>query len=75
MISVGAHILVLHAASLGCTILPNQVFGPINGQYENITKLLMTTTRLLNDIQSYQVSPLIHALMKLFIVTLCYRIK
>ncbi|KAL3341116.1 hypothetical protein AABB24_025595 [Solanum stoloniferum] len=54
MISIGAHILVLHAASLGCSILPNQMFGPINGQYENITKLLMTTTRLLNDIQSYQ---------------------
>ncbi|KAH0763500.1 hypothetical protein KY290_019573 [Solanum tuberosum] len=54
MISIGAHILVLHAAALGCSILPNQMFGPINGQYENITKLLMTTTRLLNDIQSYQ---------------------
>ncbi|KAG5574169.1 hypothetical protein H5410_063935 [Solanum commersonii] len=52
MISIGARILVLHAA-LGCSILPNQMFGPINGQYENITKLLMTTTRLLNDIQSY----------------------
>ncbi|KAK6793306.1 hypothetical protein RDI58_006759 [Solanum bulbocastanum] len=54
MTSIGAHILVLHAASRGCSILPNQMFGPINGQYENITKLLMTTTRLLNDIQSYQ---------------------
>lgn len=54
MISIGAHILVLHAASLGCPTLPSEMLGPINGHYENITKLLMATTRLLNDIQSYQ---------------------
>ncbi|MCD7466152.1 hypothetical protein HAX54_002580 [Datura stramonium] len=54
MLSIGAHILVLHAASLGCPTLPSEMLGPINGQYENITKLLMATTRLLNDIQSYQ---------------------
>lgn len=59
MISIGAHILVLHAASLGCPTLPSQILGPINGEYENITKLLMATTRLLNDIQSYQVSSII----------------
>ncbi|CAN4092068.1 unnamed protein product [Withania somnifera] len=54
MISIGAHILVLHAASLGCPTLSSEMLGPINGQYQNITKLLMATTRLLNDIQSYQ---------------------
>ncbi|XP_055828402.1 (E,E)-geranyllinalool synthase [Solanum dulcamara] len=54
MISIGAHILVLHAASLGCPTLPSEMLGPINGQYENISKLLMATARLLNDIQSYQ---------------------
>ncbi|XP_059284899.1 S-linalool synthase-like [Lycium ferocissimum] len=54
MISIGAHILVLHATSLGCPTVPSENLGPINGHYENITKLLMATTRLLNDIQSYQ---------------------
>ncbi|PHT64501.1 hypothetical protein T459_31655 [Capsicum annuum] len=54
MISIGAHILVLHAAALGCPTLPIEMLGPINGKYENITRLLMATTRLLNDIQSYQ---------------------
>ncbi|XP_070012168.1 (E,E)-geranyllinalool synthase isoform X1 [Nicotiana sylvestris] len=54
MISIGAHILVLHAASLENPSLPREKLRPINGQYENITKLLMATTRLLNDIQSYQ---------------------
>ncbi|KAJ8531562.1 hypothetical protein K7X08_026996 [Anisodus acutangulus] len=56
MISIGAHVAVLHAASLGCPSLSSEMLGPINGAYENITKLLMATTRLLNDIQSYQVS-------------------
>nr|AIL54747.1 putative geranyllinalool synthase [Nicotiana benthamiana] len=54
MISIGAHILVLHAASLENPSLPREKLRPINGHYENITKLLMTTTRLLNDIQSHQ---------------------
>ncbi|KAK4340579.1 hypothetical protein RND71_039080 [Anisodus tanguticus] len=54
MISIGAHVAVLHAASLGCPSLSSEMLGPINGAYENITKLLMATTRLLNDIQSYQ---------------------
>ncbi|XP_059283880.1 (E,E)-geranyllinalool synthase [Lycium ferocissimum] len=54
MISIGAHILVLHAASLACPTVPSEKLGPINGHYENITKLLMATTRFLNDIQSYQ---------------------
>nr|AIL54749.1 putative geranyllinalool synthase [Petunia integrifolia subsp. inflata] len=48
--SIAAHAIVLQAASLASPSLPTENLP----NYENITKLLMATTRLLNDIQSYQ---------------------
>lgn len=58
MISIATHILVLTSSCFLNPSLPrNKVKPP---KYENITQSLMATTRLLNDIQSYQVIPLDH---------------
>ncbi|KAK6917508.1 Terpene synthase, N-terminal domain [Dillenia turbinata] len=52
MISIAAHILALTGSSFLNSSLPNEKLW--NDQYHTLTKLLMVTTRLLNDIQSYQ---------------------
>ncbi|KAI8001080.1 (E,E)-geranyllinalool synthase [Camellia lanceoleosa] len=51
-ISIAAHTIVLPASCFLNPKLPNHKLKC--SQYETITKLLMVTTRLLNDIQSYQ---------------------
>ncbi|CAI9783841.1 unnamed protein product [Fraxinus pennsylvanica] len=52
MISISAHALTLPASCLLNPGIPNEKLKP--AEYENITKLLMAITRLLNDTQSYQ---------------------
>ncbi|KAF8391391.1 hypothetical protein HHK36_023695 [Tetracentron sinense] len=52
MNSISAHTIILPALCLMNPSLPNHMMRP--GQYETVTKLLMVSTRLLNDIQSYQ---------------------
>nr|QYL01194.1 terpene synthase 4 [Stevia rebaudiana] len=52
MISIATHILVLTAACFLNPSLPENKLKP--QKYENITQSLMATTRLLNDIQSFQ---------------------
>ncbi|CAO2842677.1 unnamed protein product [Amaranthus hypochondriacus] len=53
-ISIAAHILPLHSSCFmnNPSLNSHQKFNPC--QYEEITQLLMTTCRLLNDIQSYE---------------------
>ncbi|KAF8413939.1 hypothetical protein HHK36_001935 [Tetracentron sinense] len=51
MTSIAVHILVLSASCLMDSTMPN--YTTRDGQYETATKLLMVSTRLLNDIQSY----------------------
>lgn len=55
-ISIAAHILPLHSSCFmnNPSLNSHQKFNPC--QYEEITQLLMTTCRLLNDIQSYEVN-------------------
>ncbi|XP_042496091.1 (E,E)-geranyllinalool synthase [Macadamia integrifolia] len=53
MISVAAHTLVLPAASLMNPALPPKHLIKCN-RYETLTKLLMVSSRLLNDTQSYE---------------------
>lgn len=55
MVSIAADTVLLPAACFLTPRLPTQKMKP--AFYEDATKLLMTCTRLLNDIQSYQVSP------------------
>jgi len=53
MISIAAHTLVLHAS---CTLTPT--ISPLDlnpPQYAEITKFLMISCRLLNDVQDYEV--------------------
>ncbi|XP_058202805.1 (E,E)-geranyllinalool synthase-like [Rhododendron vialii] len=52
MISIASHTIVLPASCFLNPNLPNHKLKP--SQYEPITKSLMTSSRLLNDIQSYQ---------------------
>lgn len=52
MVSIAAHTLVLPASRFLSQKLPVEGFKP--DQYRNITKLLMASTRLVNDTQSYQ---------------------
>ncbi|GLT77211.1 hypothetical protein SLA2020_488190 [Shorea laevis] len=52
MTSVGAHTMVLPTSCLLTPSLPNHKLQP--NKYETLTKLLMLTTRLLNDSQGYQ---------------------
>ncbi|XP_058202818.1 (E,E)-geranyllinalool synthase-like [Rhododendron vialii] len=52
MISIANHTIVLPASCFLNLNLPNHKLKP--SQYEPITKLLMASSRLLNDIQSYQ---------------------
>ncbi|CAA3004762.1 (E,E)-geranyllinalool synthase, partial [Olea europaea subsp. europaea] len=52
MISISAHTLTLPASCLLNPGIPNEKLKP--AEYENITKLLMAITRLLNDTQGYQ---------------------
>lgn len=54
MISIAVDTVLLPAACFLTPSLPTQKMKP--AFYEDATKLLMTTTRLLNDIQSFQVS-------------------
>ncbi|KAJ0808596.1 putative alpha-farnesene synthase [Helianthus annuus] len=52
MISIATHVLVLTSS---CFLNPSLPENKVKPQvYENITQSLMATTRLLNDIQSYQ---------------------
>ncbi|KAL2495085.1 geranyllinalool synthase [Forsythia ovata] len=53
MISIAAHTVVLPASCFLNPGMPNEKLKP--AEYENITKLLMAITRLLNDTRSYQV--------------------
>lgn len=53
MISIAAHTIVLPTLCLMESCFPQHKLKP--GNYDNITTLLMTVTRLLNDLQSYQV--------------------
>ena len=53
MVSIAAHTRVLPASRFLCQKLPVEEFKP--GKYRDITKLLMASTRLVNDTQSYQV--------------------
>ncbi|XP_027160313.1 S-linalool synthase-like [Coffea eugenioides] len=52
MVSIAAHTLVLPASRFLSQKLPVEEFKP--GKYRDITKLLMASTRLVNDTQSYQ---------------------
>ncbi|KAI8567584.1 hypothetical protein RHMOL_Rhmol02G0133200 [Rhododendron molle] len=52
MISIASHTMVLPASCFLNPNLPNHKLKP--SQYELITKSLMASSRLLNDIQSYQ---------------------
>ncbi|KAL2495082.1 geranyllinalool synthase [Forsythia ovata] len=52
MISIAAHTLVLPASCILNPGIPIEKLKP--AEYENITKLLMAITRLLNDTRSYQ---------------------
>ncbi|CAI9270106.1 unnamed protein product [Lactuca saligna] len=52
MISIATHILVLTSSCFLNSSLPQFKVKP--QKYENITQSLMATTRLLNDIQSYE---------------------
>ncbi|XP_071721030.1 S-linalool synthase [Rutidosis leptorrhynchoides] len=52
MISIATHVLVLTSSCFLDPSLPRNKVKP--QKYENITQSLMATTRLLNDIQSYQ---------------------
>ena len=54
MTSIATHTIVLPASCFLKPSLPDSKLKPV--QYENITKLLMVIARLLNDIQSYQVT-------------------
>ena len=54
MVSIAAHTLVLPASYLLNPSLRDCKIKP--GEYETVTKLLMLIPRLLNDIQSYQVT-------------------
>ena len=53
MISIAAHTVALQGSCFLNPSLPIYKLTPT--QYEPVTKLLMVITRLLNDIQSYQV--------------------
>lgn len=53
MVSIAAHTLVLPASCFLTPGLPNHQLKP--AEYETVTKLLMLLTRLLNEVQSYQV--------------------
>lgn len=53
MISIAAHILTLIASCFLNPSLPSYKLRP--PQYETLTKLLMVISRLLNDIQGYEV--------------------
>lgn len=53
MISIATHTIVLPTLCLMESCFPQHKLKP--GNYDNITTLLMTVTRLLNDLQSYQV--------------------
>ncbi|EOA34402.1 hypothetical protein CARUB_v10021930mg [Capsella rubella] len=52
MISIAVHTIVLPTLCLMESCFPQHKLKP--GNYDNITTLLMTITRLLNDLQSYQ---------------------
>ncbi|KAF8114186.1 hypothetical protein N665_0040s0041 [Sinapis alba] len=52
IISTAAHTIVLPISCLMESCFPQHKLKP--GNYDNITTLLMTITRLLNDLQSYQ---------------------
>ncbi|CAA7029667.1 unnamed protein product [Microthlaspi erraticum] len=52
MISIAAHTIVLPISCLIESSFPQHKLKP--GNYDNLTTLLMTITRLLNDLQSYQ---------------------
>ncbi|KFK22220.1 hypothetical protein AALP_AAs67262U000200 [Arabis alpina] len=52
MISIAAHTIALPTSFLMEPCFPQQKLKP--GNYDNITTLLMTNSRLLNDLQSYQ---------------------
>jgi geranyllinalool synthase len=54
MTSIAAHTLVLPASCFLNPSLPNSKLT--TAQYQSITKLLMVIARLLNDVQSYQVT-------------------
>lgn len=54
MVSIAAHTIVLPASYLLNPSLTNCKIK--TGEYETVTKLLMLIPRLLNDIQSYQVT-------------------